>query len=112
MPSGSNETLHWLLLALEVGVGALPDVMEAAAAASGVLISLVASSDTDSPSSDTLSLSVALASRSCPLSLPPLSTEGFDCAIEERPERTWAQVLFLAIITFPESTTTRLLSRG
>ena len=64
--------------ALGIGVGALSDVIGAAASASGVLITLLVPSDTDSPSSDAFSLFAALASRSCPLSLPSPTTEGFD----------------------------------
>ena len=84
MPSGSMETPHWLPLAL--GVGALPDVVGAAGSASGASVSLLVPSDTDSPSSDALSLFVALASRSCPLSSPSPTTEDFDRVIKERPE--------------------------
>ena len=113
MPSGSKETTHWMLLALEVGDGALSDVLGAAASASGVSISLGVSLNCDSPSSETISLSAALpSSRSYPLSLPSPSTEGFDHAVEELPEQTWAQVTFLVTITFPVCTNMRLLSRG
>ena len=87
MSSGSKETPQWVLLVLEVGDGALPDVIGAAASTSGVSISLAISPDTDSSSSDTLWLFAALASQSCPLSLPFPSTEGFDCTLEKRPER-------------------------
>ena len=75
-------------LPLGVGVGALPDVIGAAASASGVSISLPVPSDTDSPSSHALSLFAALASRSYPLSSPSPTTEGFDRVIKERTERT------------------------
>ena len=98
MPSESMETQHWLPLAL--GVGPLPDVIGAAASASDVSISLLVPSDTDSPFFDALSLFAVLASRPCPLPLPSPTTEGFDRVIKERPERTWAQVTFLVIITF------------